>query len=170
MSDYKRYFINDRIRAEKLRVIGSKGENFGEMTRAEALDKARTLGLDLVEIGPKSVPPVAKLLDFKKFMYDERKKTSASKAHSKQSGLKEFKMGPNIGENDFNVRISRAREFLKDKDRVKFHVVFSGRQMAHTEIGWDKIKKVVAVLDDVGKEEAPPRMVGKIISVMILPR
>lgn len=170
MAEYKRYNTNERIRALELRVIDAKGENLGVMSKAQALQMARAEGHDLVEIAPNGKPPVAKILDFKKFLYDERKKASAAKAHSKQTELKEFKFGPYIGANDLNVKIERAKDFLKDKHRAKFTVQFRGREIAHPEVGWEKIKHVVEELNEIGAVEQPPKMINKMISVIILPK
>ncbi|OGC50097.1 translation initiation factor IF-3 [candidate division WWE3 bacterium RIFCSPHIGHO2_01_FULL_40_23] len=166
--DTKRYFTNEKIRAQNLRIINSKGENIGVVTKGEALRMAREEKLDLVEIAPNANPPVAKILDFKKFLYTERKKASAARAHSKQTELKEFKFGPNIGSNDLNLKIGRAKEFLKGKNRVKFTVAFRGRENAHPEVGWEKIKKAISELSELGHPEADPRLVNKMISVTIV--
>ncbi len=171
MADDRRYKINERIFSQQLRVINSKGENIGVITKLEALQMARAEKLDLVEISPKAVPPVAKILDFKKFLYEERKKNSAAKAKSKQVELKEFKFGPNIGENDLTIRIDRARQFLTDRDKVKFTVNFKGREAAYPQLGWEKINRVVEVLSDIAKPEEPARMINpKTIVVMLMPR
>ena len=171
MSEDKRYKVNERITSQELRVISSKGENVGVMPKFKALELARSEKLDLVEIGPKAVPPVAKILDFKKFLYEERKKQSAAKAHSKQTELKEFKFGPNIGANDLRLKIERARGFLKDKNRVRFTVNFVGRQQAYPQLGWEKINTALASLTEEGKAEEPPKMINtKTLTVMLLPK
>ncbi|MEK7595438.1 MAG: translation initiation factor IF-3 [Patescibacteria group bacterium] len=170
MNQAKRYKTNERIFARELRIISSKGENLGVMQKFQALDLARKEGLDLVEIGPKAIPPVAKILDFKKFLYDERKNQSQAKAKSKQSELKEFVFGPNIGQNDLELKIGRAREFLERKDRVKFTIKFSGRQIAYPALGFEKINKAIHDLTDIAKQESEPRLIGKMISTTLLPR
>lgn len=171
MADNKRYNLNERIRANELRVITATGENLGVMPRIEALQKAREAGMDLVEIGPLANPPVAKILDFKKFLYEERKKQSAAKAHSKQTELKEFKFGPHISSNDLSIRVERARGFLKEKNRVKFTVAFMGRQAAHPEIGREKLEQAVSDLADVARAEEAPKFVNnKTLTVTLLPR
>lgn len=170
MAEYKRYNTNERIFAKELRIIGSQGENVGVLSKFEALAKARAEGLDLVEIAPTAKPPVAKIMDFKKFMYDERKRTSAAKAKTKQVGLKEFKFGPNIGANDLNLKVERARGFLKENNRVKFTVNFQGRQIAYPQIGWEKINKIIAELAEFGAPEQPAKLINKSINVMILPK
>ncbi len=170
MAQNKRYNTNERIRSQTLRVIDTNGGNLGEMSKDEALKLAREKHFDLVEIAPNSKPPVAKILDFKKFLYEERKKASAAKAHSKQVELKEFKFGPHIGKNDLNVKVERAKGFLKDKNRVKFTVAFVGREIAYPQIGWEKITKVIEDLNEFGKAEEPPRLVNKNLSVVVVPK
>lgn len=166
----KRYNKNERIRARELRVISATGENLGVISTQDALRMAREARMDLVEIVPTANPPVAKILDFNKFLYDERKKTSAAKAKSKAPDLKEFKFGPNIGANDLDKKIERAREFIKDGNRAKFTVVFMGRQNAFPQIGWEKINSVIKELSEVSQVEAPPRLISKMISVILLPK
>lgn len=170
MAEYKRYNLNERIRAKEVRIIGANGENVGVKPINEALFMARQQGMDLVEISPQAVPPVAKILDFKKFLYEERKRNSAAKAKSKSTELKEFKFGPNIGSNDLHNKIERARGFLKEKNRTKFTVVFAGRQNAYPELGWEKINTAINELSDIGAVEQPPRLINKMISVVILPK
>ena len=167
----KRYRVNERIFSREVRVIGSKGENIGVLSKELAIKQARAEGLDLVEIAPKAQPPVAKILDFKKFLYDERKKASAAKAKSKQSELKEFKFGPNIGENDLNVKTERARKWLDEKNRVKFTVTFQGRQAAFPLVGRAKIEKVISSLAENGKPEEPAKFINqKTLTVTLLPK
>lgn len=171
MAEDRRYKTNERIFSQQLRVINSKGENIGVLSKAEALQMARAEKLDLVEISPKAVPPVAKILDFKKFLYEEKKKSSAATAKSKQVEVKEFKFGPNIGENDLTIRIGRARGFLAGRDKVKFAVTFKGREAAFPQIGWDKINRVVSELSDIAKPEEPPKMAhSKLLFVVMMPR
>ena len=170
MSQNKRYNTNERIRSQIVRLIDTNGENLGEMSKDQALKLSREKHLDLVEIAPNSKPPVAKILDFKKYLYEERKKASAAKAHSKQVELKEFKFGPHIGKNDLNVKVERAKGFLKDKNKVKFTVAFVGREIAYPQIGWEKIRKVVDDLSELGKEEEAPKLINKNLSVIILPK
>lgn len=151
MSKY--YQKNHRIRARELRVIDANGENLGVLTKQEALNKAHQMDLDLVVIAENANPPVAKILDFNKFLYEENKKESASKAKSKKSELKEFRFGPNIGKGDLDQRIERTREFIEDGNRVRFTVQLRGREKAFPDVAREKIEIVAKELEDVAKIE-----------------
>lgn len=149
----KRHQVNNKIRANELRVIGKEGENLGVIPTREALNKAREAGLDLVVIAEKANPPVAKILDFNKYLYEENKKASASKAKSKKSELKEFKFGPNIGDGDLKIRIKRSREFLEDGNRVRITVQLRGRERAFPDVGVEKVEIIAKELEDIAKIE-----------------
>lgn len=149
----KRYQLNNTIRAKELRVIGGEGENLGVIPTMEALKKAREQDLDLVVIAEGAKPPVAKILDFNKFLYEENKKSSAAKAKSKKSELKEFRLGPNIGEGDLQIRVKRAREFLEDGNRVKFTVQLRGREKAFPDVAIEKLEIIEKALADIAKTE-----------------
>lgn len=137
------------------------------MKTIEAIKKAREANLDLVVIAHKAEPPVAKILDFNKFLYDERKKSSASKAKSKKSQLKELRFGPRIGEADLAVRIGRAREFLEDNHRVRIRVRLRGRERAFPELGFKKIEKMMGELEDISKPENKPKLISNNILVTL---
>ncbi len=149
----KRYQVNNRIRAQELRVIDGNGDNLGVVPTRDALKRAMEQELDLVVIAEKANPPVAKILDFNKYLYEENKKSSASKAKSKKSELKEFKFGPNIGDGDLNLRIRRSREFLEDGNRVRITVQLRGRQRAFPDVGREKIEIIAKELEDIAKIE-----------------
>lgn len=148
-----------------LRVITVDGENLGVLKTEEALRAAEERELDLVLITEGANPPVAKILDFNKFLYDERKKSSAAKAKSKKSELKEFVFGPTIGESDIQVRISRSREFLEDGNRVKITIKLKGREAQYPQLGFEKIERFTKELKDLAKPESAPRLMGNIINV-----
>ena len=164
----KHYQVNERIRVKELRVIMQKGENLGVMPTNKALEKARETGLDLVVITEGASPPIAKILDFNKFLYDENKKSSAAKAKSKKSELKEFWVGPNIGEWDLNVRIVRAKEFLADGNRVLFAVKMKGREKAFPEVAFEKVQKFAKGLSEVGRMEDEPKLMGGEVKVVFV--
>ena len=164
----KHYQVNERIRVKELRVIMQKGENLGVMPTNKALEKARETGLDLVVITEGASPPIAKILDFNKFLYDENKKSSAAKAKSKKSELKEFWVGPNIGEGDLNVRIVRAKEFLADGNRVLFAVKMKGREKAFPEVAFGKVQKFAKGLSEVGRMEDEPKFMGGEVKVVFV--
>ncbi|OGC46062.1 translation initiation factor IF-3 [candidate division WWE3 bacterium RIFCSPHIGHO2_12_FULL_38_15] len=162
MRDY--YRINERIRSPQLRVITGTGENLGVMSTADALKLAKEKELDLVLISEQANPPVAKILEYNKFLYEERKKTSAVKAKAKKSELKEFVFGPTIGEGDIAIRVERSKEFIKEGNRVKISVKLKGREAEYPDLGFEKIKRFQEELADVAKLESEPRRNGKIIS------
>ena len=171
---YKRYnrrpvnkhYVNGYIRVPQVRLINDEGENFGVMSTHEALKKAQERDLDLVLISEKANPPVAKILDYSKFLYDERKKQSSSKSKQTKSDTKEFVFGPNIGEGDLDMRIGRTREFLEEGHRVKMTVRLRGRERAHPDIGLQKLEKAMKALESVAKTEKKPETKGYLISVI----
>ncbi len=148
-------------------VIDSDGSKLGELTKEEALAKAVQQGLDLVEIAPNIKPPVAKILDFKKFRYDEGKKEQAAKKHARDVELKELWLTPRIAEHDLQTRLRRAEEFLKDGDKIMFRVKFKGREMAHTEFGFELLRKIFAQFGDRIAIEREPKMEGRSITAII---
>lgn len=134
----------------------------------EALRKAREAGQTLVEVSDKANPPVVKIVDFKKFLYEQKRKKQTGKV--KKSVLKELRLGPNIGENDLSLRIKRAREFLENNHQVKITVAFRGREITHLDIGLEKLKKVIAALQKEGKQEGEFKKLGKFLSAILVPR
>jgi translation initiation factor IF-3 len=138
------------------------------MEKSAALKIAIENELDLVVIAEKTNPPVAKILDFNKYLYDERKKASATKAKSKKSELKEFRFGPTIDEGDLVQRIERARKFLSDGNRVRITVKLKGRQMAHPEIGFEKLERFIKELSSMSKTESEPKLARNIISATLV--
>jgi len=159
------HYINQYIRAPKLRLIGNEGENLGVVTKEEALSKARENELDLVLIAESANPPVAKILDYSKFLYDENKKKSSSKAKSSKSETKELIFGPYIGDGDLQTRIDRTKEFIEEGNRVKMTVRLRGREKAHPEIGEEKIRTAISMLSNVAEPEKEPEMKNFMISV-----
>ena len=164
----KYYSINEKIRAKELRVISDEGENLGVLPTQEALKLAREKELDLVLIAPAINPPVAKILEFNKFLYEERKKKSAAKTKSKKSELKELRFGPTTDEGDVSRLIYRAKEFIEDGNRVKISVVLRGRENLYPEIGFEKIKRVESDLSQIAKTESEPKKMGNTISMVFV--
>ncbi len=161
------HIINDRIRAEQLRVIDGE-ENLGVLSRAEALDRARSQGLDIILIAPQANPPVAKILDYNKFLYEERKRKSVAKARSKKSEVKELRLSPVIGEGDLVRTAERAKEFIKDGNRVKISIVLKGREAAYPHVAMEKIHRFTKELEGVAKLESEPKQMGNTIIVVYL--
>lgn len=147
-------------------MIDSKGEQLGVLTRVEALEKAKQLGLDLIEIAPQANPPVAKLANFQKFRYEEGKKEKASRKGS-EGGLKELWLSPRIAEHDLQVRLNRTEEFLKQGHKVKLTVKFKGREMAHQELGYKVLQQALTLLGNKAGVEREPKMEGRKLSMIV---
>ena len=165
----KFYRTNERIFALTLRVLDSEGKQIGVLSKAEALAKAREEGLDLVEVAPMAKPPVAKIINFKKFLYQQEKKKREEKKKTKTSETKEIRLGPFMDDHDLGVRIKRGREFLEDSDKVRLVLKFIGRQIVHPEFGHEVIKKVVTALSDISKLEKDPHFEGKQLIAVLSP-
>lgn len=158
----KQFKVNSSITAPEVRLLDAEGKQVGVMGRDEALDYALGQGADLVLIGEGAVPPVAKIIDFKKFLYQETKKENVAKKGQKNSGTKELRVGgPFAAEGDVEVRLRRAEAFLKDGFNVKIVVKFSGRQMAHPEFGHKIMNQFKERLSEVGKIDRDTRFEGK---------
>lgn len=151
-------------------MIGPDGEQVGILGIREALAYAQERNLDLVEVSPTAKPPVCRVMDFGKFKYEQNKK--AQKARKKQhiTHLKEVKLRPKIEEHDYNFKVEHGRQFLKDHDKVKFTVMFRGREMAHPEAGLRLLEKVIRDLEGVGQVEIPARMEGRSMTLLMIPR
>ncbi len=161
--------INHRIRAREVRVIDHDGRQAGIMTVSDALELARRAGLDLVEIAASADPPVCRIVDFGKFKYQEAKKEKDSKKHHHANKVKEIQLRPRIEPHDFQNKLDRAVDFLCEDMKVKVNLRFRGREMAHTEIGFNVIKKFVEQVAPYGHPDFQPKMVGRGINLMISP-
>lgn len=157
-----------RIPARELRVIGSDGKQLGILSKEAAIDAAKKEGLTLVEIAPNAKPPVAKIVDFGKFRYQEEKKL---KKGSKVKGgdLKEIRFSPFIAENDYATRLNRVREFLAEKNKVRPVVVFKGPQLRSRQFGYDLLKRIVTELGDSIVVDMEPKFLGKHLMMVISP-
>lgn len=161
------HIINERIKATTLRVIDGE-ENLGVITKEEALSRARSKEKDLVLIAAEANPPVAKILDYQKFLYEEKKRKSAAKAKSKKSELKELRLSATIGEGDIIKRADRAKEFIKDGNRVKISIILKGREVAYPDIALEKIKRFETEVEDAAKLEEAPKVMGKLITAVFI--
>ena len=160
--------INDQIRISPIRVIGAGGEQLGVIPTSEAMEKAREVNLDLVEVAPQERPPVCKIMDYGKFRYETSRKKDKAKVH--QQKLKEIRVRPKTGEHDVETKAQQARKFLEHKDKVLIKVLFRGREMQHIEEGQRVIQQVLAQLADVAKIERPPSMEGKRMTALLAPK
>ena len=159
--------MNEHIQAGKLRVLDSKGEQIGVLTKAEALEKARELGQDLIEIAPNIDPPVAKIADFQKFRYEENKKERGSRKGASSGDLKELWLSPRIAEHDLKVRLDRTEEFLKEGHKVKLTIKFKGREMAHPELGHRVLQEALSFLGDKVEVERDAKFEGRKLSLIL---
>ncbi|MFZ1317486.1 translation initiation factor IF-3 [Candidatus Saccharibacteria bacterium] len=159
--------INDAIRATELRVIGTNGEQLGVMSRTEALRLAEEAGVDLVEISPNAEPPVVKVVDWGKFQYQRLKEQQRNRRSNKASELKQMRFGLKIGANDLEIKLRKIREFLADGHKVKILIFFRGREMAHRELGYELIDRMVKLLENEAVLEQKPLMAGRNLSIVI---
>jgi translation initiation factor IF-3 len=160
--------INEQIRITPVRVIGDDGAQLGIMATDEAIRSARKINLDLVLVAPTEKPPVCRIMDFGKFKYQQKKRQH--KGHSHQIRIKEIRVRPKTGENDVDVKVSRAREFLEHKDKVIVTVTFRGRELAHIDEGRRVLDQIVRKLEDVSKIESAPSHTGKRMMCTLAPK
>lgn len=158
---------NHRIRVPKIRVVGPDGNQVGLMDTKEALAIAQEAGLDLVEVAGQARPPVCRIMDFGKYVYEQQKKAKDSKGSS--SKTKEVKFRPRVDVHDFMTKLRRAEEFLDKGNKVKLTLSFRGREMAHTEIGFDTIRRAIADIAHMANPDNEPRLIGRNINVMLTP-
>ncbi len=162
----KYYRLNYQIASGQLRLLDEEGKQIGIVSKIEALQKAKELGIDVVEIAPNAKPPVAKLIDFKKFKYQEAKKERESRKNQKNVGVKEVRLRPFIGAHDFETRLAKAREFLNDGNQLKVNVLFRGREITKKEFGFALMKRFIAGLEQV-KVVREPHLEGKVLVAML---
>ncbi|HTB82016.1 MAG TPA: translation initiation factor IF-3 [Candidatus Sulfotelmatobacter sp.] len=161
--------VNGKIRAREVRVIGPDSHQIGVLPLNDAINLARQQGVDLVEISPNAVPPVCRLVDFGKFRYELAKKEKESKKHQHASTVKEIQLSPRIDPHDLGIKLQHAINFLCEDMKVKVALKFKGREMAHTEIGFEVIHKFIADVAPYGHPDFTPKLIGKAINLMISP-
>jgi translation initiation factor IF-3 len=161
--------INEKIRAREIRVIDENGEQLGILPPFEALRMARERGLDLVEVSPSAVPPVCRIQDYGRFLYEKEKSDRAAKKKQKVITVKECKFSVTVDDHDYQTKKNQAVRFLVDGDKVKASLRFRGRQMAHRELGYAIINRLIQDIGEVGVVEFMPRMEGTILHAIIAP-
>lgn len=166
--DRKAQRINEQIRVSPIRVIGPEGEVLGVIETIDALQRAREAGLDLVEVAPQEKPPVCRIMDYGKFKYQQKKRQH--KGHTHHSKNKELRLRPKIGDHDLMTKVNRAKEFLAQKDKVIFSVIFRGRENAHVDEGYKVVQRLQKELEEVAKLEQSPQMQGRRIVVIFAPK
>lgn len=164
------YRVNGRIRAREVRVIGVDGQQAGIFDLATAIKMAIQHGVDLVEIAPNAVPPVCRLVDFGKFKYETAKKERESKKHQHANLVKEIQLTPRIDPHDQKIKLEHAIGFLCEDMKVKLNLRFKGREMAHTEIGFQVVNRFLTEVGPWGHPDNPPKLTGRTINVMVSPQ
>ena len=162
--------INDEILDKEVRLIGDEGEQLGIMSSAEALKIAAEREMDLVKIVPGSNPPVCKVMDYGKFRFEQTKKEKEAKKNQRVIEIKEIRMSPGIGDNDFGTKLKNGQKFLADGDRVKVTVRFRGREMAHTDIGVGLLKDFAEKCAELATMDKAPKLEGRSMSMFLSPK
>jgi translation initiation factor IF-3 len=159
--------VNQDIQAKDVRLVGPEGEMIGVVSRLEALEKAQAVGLDLVEISPNAVPPVCKILNYGKFLYENQKRRSEAKKKQHVTEIKEVKLTPVIGEHDLQVKLASIRKFLEADNKVKLSLRFRGREMMHQEMGLNLLDRVRESLSPLAKVDQVPQLEGRSLSMIL---
>lgn len=162
--------INEEIRDKEVRVIDSDGSMLGIMQTSEALDIATAKNLDLVKIAPQAVPPVCKIMDYGKYMFELAKKEKEARKNQKVISIKEVWIKPTIEEHDFEFKAKNAYKFLKDGDKVKVSVRFRGREMNYTSLGEKVLIKFAQAVEEVGTVERKPKLEGRSMVMILNPK
>lgn len=159
--------MNGEIRSRELRVIGADGEQLGVMSLTEARKVAEEAGVDLVEISPDANPPVAKVVDWGKYQYQQMKQQQKNRKSNKANELKQMRFGLKIGAHDLEIKLKKIRAFLEDGHKVRIQVFYRGREMAHRELGYELIDRVIELLGDDIVVEQKPQMAGRNLSITV---
>src|SRR5450755_1708028 len=162
--------VNEEIRVPQVRLIDETGEMQGVMNVRDAILRAYSVGLDLLEISPNADPPVVKILDFGKFKYEQQKKKNEARKKQKVIEIKEIKVRPNIDENDYQVKLRAMKSFIEEGDKVKVTLRFRGREMAHQDIGVRVLERIRSEMDLTTKVEQMPRLENRQMVMVLSPR
>lgn len=162
--------LNDGIRARELRVIDQNGEQLGIKTKTEALEMATRVNLDLVLVAPTAKPPVARIMDYGKFKFEQQKKEREARKNQKVISVKEVRLSPTIEENDFNTKLRNAIKFLEKGDKVKASIRFKGRAITHKEIGHRVLTRFAEACNELATIESHPKMDGRSMFMVLAPK
>ncbi len=162
--------VNHRIRVPEVRLVGQEGEQLGIVAIEDAMRMAQEAGVDLVEVAPMAKPPVCRLMDYGKFKYLQKKRTAEAKRTSTHVEVKEVKIRPKTDQHDFDTKLSRARRFLGENNRVKVTVMFRGREMAYADTQRQRLLAIAETLVDCAVLDIPPRLEGRNMSMMLNPK
>lgn len=163
-------FVNEGIRARELRLIDQNGEQLGVKSRNEALQLASRANLDLVLVAPKARPPVARIMDYGKYRYEQQKREREARKNQRVINVKEVRLSPTIDEHDFNTKLRNGRRFLEKGDKVKASIRFRGRAITHKDIGQQVLNRFAEECGDVATVESRPRMDGRSMFLVLAPK
>jgi translation initiation factor IF-3 len=161
--------VNDEIRESEVRVVTEDGEQIGVLSMDDAKQKAKEVEKDLVEVAPKADPVVVKLMDYGKYKYEQQKERQRQKQSQETMELKQLRLKPQIADHDLNYKLNDAQEFLENNNKVKFQVLFRGREITRPEMGEELLQKVIDRLEDHGKVTKEPQLEGKTMTMVIEP-
>ena len=164
------YLLNDEILEPEVRLISETGEQLGVMSSAEALRIAEERELDLALISPQAKPPVCKIMDYGKYRFEQTKREKEARKNQRIIEIKEIRMSPGIGDNDFNTKLKNGQKFLQDGDRLKVTIRFRGREMAHTSIGEELLTRYAAECSEIATMDKNPKLEGRNMSMFLSPR
>lgn len=151
-------------------MVSPEGEQLGIMPLAQALELARQRDLDLVEVAPDAQPPVCRIMDFGKYKYAQARRLKEARKKQATVQVKEVKMGPKTEKHDFEFKVKHVRRFLEEGHKAKVTVRFKGREMAHTELGWKMLQRMVEAVQDIATVENNPRLEGRMLQIMLSPK
>jgi len=161
--------LNDRIRVPEVRLIGADGEQVGVIPTEQALERAQSEDLDLVEVAPEAKPPVARLLDYSKYKYEQEQKAKAARKHQQQTNVREIKLRPKIATHDYETKKGHVVRFLNQRDKVKVTIMFRGREQAHPERGRALLQRLVEDIKELAVVESEPLQEGRNMSMLLAP-
>ncbi len=164
--------INGGIRAERVRLIDGSNNQVGVVSLTEALSKSREVGLDLVEVAPDGSPPVCRIMDYGKWLYQQKRKLREAHKKSMQhvGTMKEIRLRPETDKHDLSVKVNHAREFLQKGHKVQFTLFFRGRQFLHQDLGYTVLEGITQSLEDISKVERPSKMMGRRLTLLLVPK
>jgi translation initiation factor IF-3 len=162
--------INEKIRAESVRLIGPDGEQVGIVSVPQALEYADRLNLDLVEVAPMAAPPVCKVMDFGKYRYEQEQKAKEARKRQTTISIKEIKLRPKIDDHDFDTKKGHVERFLKKGDKVKLTIMFRGRELVHPHLGERLLRRMAQDLAEIGDVESEPNLDGRNMVMMLAPK
>ncbi len=161
--------VNETIRAREVRLIGVNGDQLGVKTKAEAISMAEEANLDVVVVSPKAKPPVAKIMDYGKYRFEQQKKQREARKKQKTVSIKEIRLSPTIDTNDFNTKLKNAKKFLGKGDKVRVSIRFKGRAITHKDIGRKVLERMAEETSDIARIEARPKMDGRSMFLVLAP-